>query len=239
MIITGDIVLLSKSYTYDDILSIDTIKQDIFRRTPSDAPTLTDNQITRLRNSAIDRIEKIIGTTLLDSDYKISLPNFSNSSVCPSYVNRTEGIRILHPYVKSISSFKYKQNNTLNDFDVEMYYLRKAPSMSDVVIDNQKDLPEYANNVNSFYGIKVYDAIQITFKSGLFDLPLQPEPPAEPIPINININSAIIDAIITYCKSKFEGCEDTQAELYLSKSIKELFYSWNYSESGWAFQELA
>ncbi len=211
MITEGKITLITKSYTAEDILSLADLKLFVFKRDGSIAPTITDNELTLYRNSCIEKIENIINTSIIKSDYKLELYGFHNFT--NPYYN-SKGFIIKKPHIKEISSIKYLSNNILTDLDSDIYFT--VMKIHSYVFRNE-DLSFPEVDTISNFQLKS-QAVQVLFKSGLFE-------------DVASISSTIKEAIASYVIEKYNGCDD---ESNLIASLKNTINQYAYVEySDW------
>lgn len=204
MITEGKIILIVKSYTQEDILPIADLKLFVFKRDSSLTPTLTDSELILYRNTCIERIEDIIKTSIVKSDYRLELHGFHNFT--NNYSN-SRGFIIKKPYVKEISSIGYLINNVLTNLDNDIFY-SEIKNHSYVFRKSDLDFPKIDSN-SSFQAKP--GSVQVLFKSGLFD--------------NVaSVSSSLKEAIVDYVIEKYNGCGENDLITNLKNAINQYAY---------------
>jgi hypothetical protein len=203
----GLFTLELRGYTNDDIISIDDIKKFLFKVDDASTITIPDIEIKRLRDSAISKIEKIIDTTIINSDWSCKLYGFHNFQ---EYICNSIGFLIQKPYIKSITLLQYYKNNIINtilntDYTVEILKNNTAISANEGFTFPEVDI------ISTTYKTLKLGAVKVSFVSGIF---------ADIIDFEDN-GSVILDAILSYVNSKYNGCEDTDVITNLRRDISE------------------
>jgi len=207
MILTKGVCLLkTKLYSNNDVISLDTIKTAIYRADPSLAPTITDIEILRYRDSAINKIEFLINTSIIASEYEFFLGTYSNNNSYSTY--SSAGFVVSKPYVKEVLSIEYLSEGIYLILDTDLYRSELENANSCIVFKEDQTLPKH--DTFGFYTLNK-KAVKTTFKSGLFN--------------DANsIDATIINAICTYVVETYNGCGDDSVFSSLKNSISEYIF---------------
>ncbi len=199
----GSIQLKTKSYSNDDIISLNDLKEMIFRMDASLTTTITDSQILMYRDTAISKIEKMIGTSLVNSEYEFFLPTYANTNQY-EYL-RSKGFVIFQKYINSIDKIDYLKAGVYTELDNALYFLDIGEIKSSVGFVDNTVLPEH--DKHSTYNLNL-KAIRVDLKSGLF--------------LDVaSVDSIIKQAITEYVIEKYQGCGDVEIDKMLIESINE------------------
>jgi len=199
----GSIYLKTKSYINDDIIALDNLKEMIFRMDASLTTTITDSQILMYRDTAISKIEKMIGTSLVNSDYEFFLPTYANTNQF-EYL-QSKGFVIFQKYINSIDKIDYLKAGVYTELDNTLYYSDIEKTKSSVGFIDNTVLPQH--DKYSTYNLNL-KAIRVDLKSGLF--------------LNVaSVDAIIKQAIAKYVIEKYQGCGDVEIDKMLIQSINE------------------
>lgn len=199
----GSIQLKTKSYSNDDIISLNDLKEMIFRMDASLTTTITDSQILMYRDTAISKIEKMIGTSLVSSEYEFFLPTYANTNQY-EYL-RSKGFVVFQKYINSIDKIHYLKAGVYTELDNALYFLDIGKIKSSVGFVDNIVLPEHDKYSTYTLNLK---AIRVDLKSGLF--------------LDVaSVDSIIKQAITEYVIEKYQGCGDVEIDKMLIQSINE------------------
>jgi|LauGreDrversion4_2_1035121.scaffolds.fasta_scaffold54285_4 hypothetical protein len=219
MIFAGEFTLLSKTYTAENIISLNEIKErlGIFPLTN----TIFDSRLSILRVSAIAVTEKILSSYLLPATMEVSLKSFTNID----YTNlpnrhKSNFFIILKSYISSINTLQYLDiNKNLITMPSTQYFAEY--SKKKVKISSVDDFfPDYYTvNYRGFLG-----AVKVNFTLSLFNNINFFKNINDPL-FQENVEALLIkDSIFQYIQSRYEACEEHFANQILSESINPFVF---------------
>lgn len=202
MLYFGNIILEQKGYVNDDIITLNDLKKEIFKMDSTLATTITDTEILRYRDIAIDKVEKLIKTSIVNSDYTLYLGTYANTRQTTYY--NSAGFIVKKPFVNSIESIEYKTEGTYEILDDALYQIDNKVVETEIIFKNET-LPKH--DVFDSYVLDL-KAIKVSFKSG--------------VSVDTdNVNQTIKGAIISYVIEAYNGCNEKDLISKLKTDITE------------------
>jgi hypothetical protein len=199
----GIFELTTKSYADNDIISLAELKKRIFRMDSTLATIITDTEIENYRATAIQKIEKLINSSVVKSDYILYLPTYANTDM--QILTQSSGLVIEKCFVRSLETIHYLLNNVYtlltNSYELTIKQQRSCVAFFDT-------LPTH--DVYNYNSLK-QKTIKISFKAGIFNT-------------ISDISGTIQEAVVSYVITKYQGCENEQAIMQLKQDINEYCY---------------
>ena len=223
MITTGEFTFISKSYTAENIISLNEIKDrlGIFPVTN----TIFDTRLGALRASAVALCEKIINSYILPATIELSLKSFSNIDfpVLPNNY-KTNFFIVLKPYIQAINNIKYLDlDKNLITLDVTKYFTefyKKKVKISST--ENSFPVDYYTLSGKGYLG-----AIKTNLTLGLFNNVNYFKSFTDPL-FEENFDAIMIkDAIFQYIQARYESCEENIANEALHSNISSFVFYHN------------
>ncbi len=223
MITAGEFTLISKTYTAENIISLNEIKDrlGIFPITN----TTFDIRLGVLRASAIALFERIVNSYILPATIELSLKSFSNIDfpVLPNNY-KTNFFIALKPYIQTINNIKYldldKNLITLDPAKYFVEFYKKKAKISST--ENSFPIDYYTLNGKGYLG-----AVKVNLTLGLFNNVNYFKSFADPL-FQENFDAIMIkDAIFQYIQSRYESCEESMANEIMYNNISSFVFYHN------------
>lgn len=199
---------ISRTWTANDIMSLDYIKQSLGI---SSASTIFNNRLTSYIYEAIANIHKLTNSYILPTTVELKLNGFHNFKIIDYFGFYESNYFIINQQkIIHINSIEYKDiENVLRTLDSDKYILDTSSQFYTKVLSKEDSFPK----TFTLEGRTFSDNVIVNFDCGLF---------ASISDYQTNFEgSTIKNAIESYVKERFEDCEQLELMNMLQKNISE------------------